>query len=474
MIQHPMRIRGQQVRTDATRLLRLPYDGVPFATVYDAGAEEVEHAVEAARQAAPIMRGLSREERAAVLRRAHTLLKERAAELALDVSSESGKPIRDAHGEVSRALQTLLFSAEEANRLAGEAVPLDASPVGKGYMAITIREPIGVIAAITPFNFPLNLSLHKIGPAIAGGNAVVHKPAGPTPVSAIKLATIFEDSGLPPGALNVVTGPGGRIGAQLVQHPAVNMVTFTGSMEVGLEIRQKAGLRKVTLELGNNSALIVEPDADLDELVPRAVTAAFALSGQSCISLQRVYAHSSIHAELVERMAARTGQLRVGHPHLETTDVSSLISEADADRIEEWIQEAVAAGATLVCGGRRAGPATVEPAVISQAPDRVRLSCREAFGPVVVINSYESLQEAIARVNTSDYGLQAGIYTRDIRNAFHAAHQVHVGGFLINEVPTWRADQMPYGGVKRSGSGREGPKYALEEMTEPKLVVWKL
>jgi acyl-CoA reductase-like NAD-dependent aldehyde dehydrogenase len=350
---------------------------------------------------------------------------------------------------------------------------MEASPVGKGRMAMTIREPLGVIAAITPFNFPLNLSMHKIGPAIAGGNAVVHKPASTTPISAILMAEIFQQCGLPEGALNVVTGAGSEIGDLLTFHKDVAMVTFTGSVDVGRRIRNLAGLKRVTLELGNNSAVIIERDANLDDAVPRCVTGSFAHSGQVCISVQRILVHEGIRDEFIERFVERTGKLVIGHPHNPNTDISSLITEKEAERVGAWIDEAVRAGAKRVAGGDR-HRATIEPVVLTDVPPQAQVWCREAFGPVVGINAYRDLDEAIDRVNESEYGLQAGIYTRDMEKAFRAAFRVHVGGFMINEVPQYRVDHMPYGGVKMSGMGREGPKYAIEEMTEPKLICWKV
>lgn len=467
-----MWIGGELRKAPAQRQICVPYDGSPFATVYEAGPEEVEAAVEAARQAAPAMRELTLAERAAILRRAHAALVAAREDFARTIAGESGKPLREARAEADRAASTLLFSAEEAHRLAGEVVPMEAAPAGKGRWAMTIREPLGVVAAITPFNFPLNLSMHKIGPAIAAGNAVVHKPASATPVSALKLAAIFAEAGLPPGALNVVTGPGSAIGDRLSRHTHIAMVTFTGSPEVGVRIRSLAGLKRVTLELGSNSAVIVAPSADISDAAARCVTGAFANSGQVCISVQRIYAHRSVFQDFVERLAEGANRLRIGHPLDPETEVSSLITEADAVRVQEWIREAVEAGAHLVTGGERRR-ATVTPAVLTGVPPHVRISCREAFGPVVNVNPYETLDEAIEAVNDSEYGLQAGIFTKDLSEAFCAARRVHVGGFLINDVPQFRVDQMPYGGVKLSGVGREGPKYAIEEMTEVKLVSWR-
>lgn len=471
--EYPMIIGGAEHRSDRPITVCVPYDGEPFATVFAAGEEHLRMAVEAAKRAAPQMREMTRAGRAAILLRAHALLEERKELFARTIASESGKPIREARTEVDRALSTLFFSAEEAHRLAGEEVPMDAAPAGAGRMAMFVREPLGVIAAITPFNFPLNLSMHKIGPALAAGNAVIHKPASATPVTAILLARLFLEAGLPPGALNVVTGPGGAIGDFLVEHPDIRMVTFTGSAEVGLRIRSRAGMKRVTLELGNNSAVIVCADADLEDAVSRCVPGAYANSGQVCISVQRIFVGEAVHQEFVERFAEAARNLPIGHPLDEKAAVTSLITEAEAHRVVSWIGEAVGAGAKLISGGGRQR-ATVQPAVLADVPPETRIFAQEAFGPVAGINRFRTLDEAIQAVNDSPYGLQASIFTRDIQKAFYAARRVHVGGFLINDVPQLRVDQMPYGGVKMSGMGREGPHYAIEEMTEIKLISWRV
>jgi len=470
----PMYIGGERVRTAAPVDVTLPYDGSRVGVVYRAEAGHVDRAVEAAVQAGPAMRALTRDERSAILRRAHAALLERRDAMASAIVAECGKPIREARIEVERASYTLLFSSEEAHRLAGEVVPMDAEPAGKNHFAMTVREPVGVVAAITPFNFPLNLAMHKIGPALAAGNTVVHKPASATPLSGLLMAEIFEECGLPKGALNVVTGPGGEIGDLLTLHPRVNMITFTGSPEVGLRIRSMAGMKRVTLELGNNAAVIVDQDADLAEAAARCVAGAFAHSGQVCISVQRVYVNRRVRNDFLDAMSEGARKLAVGHPRENSTDISSLITVAEADRVGGWIREALDAGATLVTGGDRVQRATITPAVLADVPESARLMCKEVFGPVVGVNSFDALDQAIEAVNRSEYGLQAGIYTRDISRAFHAAERVHVGGFMINEIPQYRVDQMPYGGVKLSGTGREGPRYAIEEMTEPKLICWKI
>ena len=468
-----MWIAGNPVRSGSRQAVELPYDGSTVGEIFRGTKEHVDDAVQAASAAFPVMREMSREDRAAILRRAHQKLRDSLETFAQLICAESGKPIKEARMEADRASWTLLFSAEEAHRLTGEVVPLDAHPGGRGRWAMTIREPLGVIAAITPFNFPLNLAMHKIGPALAAGNTLVHKPATTTPLSALALVQLFEECGLPKGALNVVTGSGGEIGDALVFHPGVAMVTFTGSPEVGVRMRNLAGMKRVTLELGSNSTVMIEPDADLNAAVPRCVSGAFAHSGQVCISVQHILVHDAVRAEFTERFLAATDKLVMGHPSDPATDISSLISVPEAERVESWIAEASRAGARLLTGGVRTR-ASIAPAVLDEVPESVQLSCREVFGPAVAINGYEKLDDAIGRVNRSDYGLQAGIYTRDLEKAFAAARRTHVGGFMINEVPQYRVDNMPYGGVKMSGTGREGPRYAIEEMTEPKLITWNV
>lgn len=465
-------INGKERPTGSRAVIRIPYDGEPFAEVSLAGPPELESAVAAASAAAPAMRAMSREDRSAILRRAHAALLEAREDFARTIASESGKPLKEARIEADRGASTLLFASEEAHRLAGDVVPMDAARGGEGRWAITVREPLGVIAAITPFNFPLNLSLHKIAPAIAAGNTVVHKPASSTPVSALKLGQLLSACGLPDGALNVVPGPGAVAGDFLVTHPAVRMVTFTGSAEVGLALRARAGMKRVTLELGNNSSLIVTGSARLDDAVARAVPGSYANSGQVCISVQRIFVEKGVFPDFVDRFATLTRSLELGHPLRDETSVSSLIQESEAARIGGWIDEARSLGASLVCGGERSR-ATVTPALLTNVPPQAKLSRMEAFGPVAGVNPFNSLEEAVAMVNASDFGLQAAIFTNDLEQAFTAARHIHVGGFLINDVPQFRLDHMPYGGVKMSGTGREGPRYAIEEMTELKLVSWR-
>ncbi len=467
-----MLIGDEWVRTSSVRTIRLPFDGTPVAEVYDADAAIVDRAIRAAQTGAEAMARLTQGARAELLDRMGTLLERDLEEFARLISLECGKPIREAGGEAARSRQTLIASAQAARSLRGEVVPMEAAPNGRGRWAMTVREPLGTIAAITPFNFPLNLALHKIGPAFAAGNSVVHKPSENTPLSALRLARLIQEAGAPVGAYNVVTGPGEETGRQIVNDPRVAMVTFTGSVEVGRQIRAAAGLRRVTLEMGSNSSVILEPDCDLEALVPRCVAGGFAHSGQVCISVQNIYVQESIAKEFTERFAAATQALKIGHPLEESTDISSLINEAAAERVESWIARACAGGAGLVTGGKRRGT-TIEPAILADAPADAEVCCKEAFGPLVVLHRYKRLEDAIEAVNGSQYGLQAGICTRDIGRAFDAARKLRVGGVIVNDVPAFRVDHMPYGGVKQSGVGREGPRYAVEEMTELKLICWR-
>ena len=468
----PMFIGGEWVRTNALRTIHLPYDGTAVGEVYEGDAATAERAVSAAHAGASAMAGLTQYERAELLERMRHLLERDAEEFALLVCYETGKPIREARLEIERCQQTLIASADAARNLRGEVIPMDAAPAGKGRWAITVREPLGVVGAITPFNYPLNLALHKIGPAFAAGNSVVHKPAGNTPLSALRLARLIQEAGAPAGAYNIITGPGDKLGPPLITDPRVAMITFTGSVPVGEQIRAQVGLRRVTLELGSNSSLILEPDCDLDILIPRCVTGSYTHSGQVCISVQNIYVHESIEKTFTERFVAATQKLKIGHPLDESTDISSLISLGEAERVEQWIDHARSRGAQVITGGKRQNT-TIAPTILSNVAPDLEVCCREVFGPVVVLHPYRHLQGAIDAVNASEYGLQAGICTRDMGRAFQAARQLRVGGVIVNDVPTFRADHMPYGGVKKSGIGREGPHFAVEEMTELKLICWR-
>ncbi|MDE3180372.1 MAG: aldehyde dehydrogenase family protein [Acidobacteriota bacterium] len=455
------------------RTIELPYDGTPVAAVYEADQAAFARAVSAAVKGARAMAALTLWERAELLERIRALLAQHADEFARLISSETGKPLREARIEAERSQQTLLASADAARSLHGEVIPMEAAPTGRGRWAMTVREPLGVIGAITPFNFPLNLALHKVGPALAAGNSVIHKPSENTPLSALRLAPLIQQAGAPAGAYNVVTGPGETTGDWLVSNDRVNMITFTGSIPVGERIRAKSGLRRVSLELGNNSSLIVEPDADLETLIPRCVTGSFSHSGQVCISVQNIFVHEQIVNEFTDRFVEATRKLKIGHPLEESTEISSLINTDAAERVECWIAEARDAGGRILTGGKRQR-ATIEPAILTNVPPHVRLSCQEVFGPVASVHSYGAIEDAIARINSGDYGLQAGVCTRDLSLAFRAAQALRFGGVMINDVPAYRVDLMPYGGVKKSGIGREGPRYAIEEMTDMKLICWRV
>jgi len=471
--EHLLPIGDEWIRTEKMDTIRLPYDGSVVMNVPQGDPALVNRAVEAARKAAPVLENWSNYERAELLDRIAALLKRDSAAFASAISQETGKPISEARVEVDRSLQTLLASSIVARGLHGEVVPIDGAPIGAGRMAMTIRQPLGVIGIITPFNVPLNLALHKLGPALAGGNAVVHKPSEQTPLSALKLAHIVREAGAPAGAYNVVTGPGETVGRALVDSDGVDMITFTGSVPTGKAIRAAAGLKKVTLELGGNSAVIIEPDADLDAAVTRVVQGGFGFSGQICISVQRIYVHESVASDFRGKLVAAVEKLRVGHPSEDSSQISSLISEEAAKRVEAWTKEAAHDGAKVLTGGTRTN-ATIQPGVLADVPETSTFMRNELFGPLVAVNRYSNLDDAIDRVNGTPFGLQAGIYTQHLQRAFQAARKLRAGGILINDVPTFRADHMPYGGTKNSGIGREGPRYAVEEMTEPKLICWRI
>ncbi|WP_246946170.1 aldehyde dehydrogenase family protein [Bacillus pinisoli] len=463
-------IDGEWINGQEYVQLYSPYSGEVIGEIPLASAEDVEKAVQAAEKAKGRLRKMPAHERATILENIARLLQQRFEEAAEIIAKEAGKPISTARGEVARTIQTYKFAAEEAKRIYGETLPLDAAPGGENRIAYTVREPLGVVAAITPFNFPMNLVAHKVGPAIASGNPVVLKPASQTPLSAYFIAKIAEEAGLPKGALHVVTGKGSVVGDALVTHPHVKMVTFTGSPAVGIGLRNKAGLKKVTLELGSNSAVIVDEGVPLEKMISRCVTGAFAYQGQVCISLQRIYVHENIYEDFVDKFVEATSKLKLGDSMDPSTDVSALISPSDVERVQEWIQEAVHQGAKVAIGGERTGN-ILHPTVLLDVPNESKVSCQEAFAPVVLINKVSSVEEAIQYVNNSQFGLQAGVYTENIHTALDAAETLEVGGVLINDIPTFRVDHMPYGGVKESGTGREGIKYAIEEMTELKLVI---
>ena len=411
--------------------------------------------------------------RAEILVRVAGYLGRRHEEVAQTISAEAGKPLKAARVEVSRAMSTYTMSAVQARTLAGEMVPMDASQAGVGKLAFTLRLPIGVVGAISPFNFPLNLVAHKLAPALAAGCAVVLKPASQTPLSALLLAELETEAGLPPGWLNVLVGPASELGDVLVEDERVRALTFTGSGAVGWKLAERAPRKRVNLELGNATPVIVEADADLEAAATKLAANAFSFAGQSCISVQRIYVQRAAYDELLARFLPKVEALRVGDPADEETDVGPLIDRESRDRVLDWIEEARAAGAEVLSGGSLEGE-LVRPTVLANARPDLKVSCEEVFGPVCTVGAYDTLDEAIGLANGTRYGLQAGIFTSSVKTALAAAQRLEFGGVTINEAPTFRADQMPYGGVKDSGNTREGPAWAVRELTEERLVVLEL
>jgi acyl-CoA reductase-like NAD-dependent aldehyde dehydrogenase len=464
-------IAGEWVETGEWQEVRSPYSGEVVGRVPKAGAEETRRAIDAAEAA--MQEPLPAHKRAEILVRVAGALGRRHEEVARLISDEAGKPMKAAKIEASRAMSTYTFSAVEARKLAGEMVPMDASQAGEGKLAFTLRRPIGVVGAISPFNFPLNLVAHKIAPALAAGCAVVLKPAGQTPLSALLLAELETEAGLPPGWLNVLVGPASEIGDVLIADERVKAITFTGSSAVGWGLRERAPRKRVNLELGNATPLIVEADADVEAAAAATAQHGFSFAGQSCISIQRVYVQRSVYEDYLERLLPKVEQLVLGDPADEETDVGPVIDEGARDRILEWIDEARSGGGEIMTGGELEGE-LIGPTVIANASRDLKVSCEEVFGPVCTVTAYDTLDEAIELANGTRFGLQAGIFTASLKSALAAAQQLDFGGVTVNEAPTFRADQMPYGGVKDSGNTREGPAWAVREMTEERLVVIEL
>jgi acyl-CoA reductase-like NAD-dependent aldehyde dehydrogenase len=461
-------IAGEWVETGDWVDVRSPYTGESVGRVAKGGAGEARRAVDAAEAA--MQEPLPAHKRAEILVRVAGQLGRRHEEVAQTIAAEAGKPLKAARVEASRAMSTFTFAAVEARKLAGEMVPMDASQAGAGKLAFTLRRPIGVVGAISPFNFPLNLVAHKIAPALAAGCAVVLKPASQTPFSALLLAELETEAGLPPGWLNVLVGPASEIGDILIEDERVRAITFTGSGDVGWKLAERAPRKRVKLELGNATPVIVEADADLEDVATRLAANAFSFAGQSCISVQRIYVARAAYDDLVARLVPKVEALVVGDPLDEATDVGPLIDAGSRERVLEWIEEARAAGAEILTGGELE-QGLVRPTVIANAAPELKVSCEEVFGPVCTIAPYDTLDEAVELANGTRYGLQAGIFTRDLRTALDAVQRLEFGGVTVNEAPTFRADQMPYGGVKDSGNTREGPAYAAREFTEDRLVV---
>jgi acyl-CoA reductase-like NAD-dependent aldehyde dehydrogenase len=467
-VDHKLLAAGEWAETGEWSEVLSPYDGTVVGRVAQGDADLVDRAARAAREA--FERGFPQHERASVLDRAAELVRERLDDLALTIAAEAGKPLKTAELEAQRCVDTLTFSAVEARKLSGTTVPMEASAGGAGKLGVVFRVPYGVVGAISPFNFPLNLVAHKLGPAIAAGNAVVLKPAGQTPISALKLAQILVEAGLPAGWLSVIPGPGSEVGNAIVEHELTRALTFTGSSAVGWGIRSRVPHKKVNLELGSNAPLIVHADGDWEAAADKAKLHAFSHAGQSCISIQRVLVHEDVADAFIRRFVANAESLRVGDPLDPGTDVGPLISPEDRDRVEGWIDEAVGAGAKLLTGGGLVDEGRcLAPTILAEPPRQAKVWCEEIFGPVATVDRFGDFGEALALANDSKFGLQAGVFTRDVGRAMQAAAALEFGGVLINEVPTFRADQMPYGGVKDSGNTREGPAYAVLELTEERF-----
>jgi len=468
-----MLIDGQWVGAAEDIPVHCPYtnevvDVVPKGTVSD-----VDRAVSAAQEGYRVNRSLPSGERGGILRRTADLLDERQEEFAVMIAREGSKTIREARKEVYRCTQTLRVSGEEATRLLGETISFDQQKGSENRRGYFYRVPIGVVAAITPFNDPLNLVAHKVGPAIAGGNAVVLKPATASPLAALKLAELFLEAGLPPQVLNVVTGPGEEVGAALVSDPRVRMVSFTGGVEAGLEVARLAGLKKIGMELGSNSPVVVLGDCDFHAAVESCVSGAFWAAGQNCIGVQRIYVQEDLFDSFRDAYVGSALRYKVGPKLDEDCDMGPLITEAEALRVESWVEEALRAGATLECGHKREG-AVYWPTVLTRVPEGMKVDCEEIFGPVVNLYPVKDLEEGIQRSNAVEFGLQAAVFTSSLASAFRAVEGLEAGAVIVNDSTDYRMDAMPFGGIKNSGLGREGIRFALQEMTEPKTVCFNL
>ena len=460
---------GEWVETGEWHDVRSPYSREVVGRVARAGAAETTRAIDAAARA--MSEPLAAHARAEVLDRTGDLIAERQEEIARTICDEAGKPIKTARVEAERAVSTFRAAAAEARTLAGDVVPMDASPAGVGKVAYTTRLPIGVVGAISPFNFPFNLVAHKVAPALAAGCAVVLKPAIATPLSALFLAELEAEAGLPPGWLNVLVGSASEIGDVLVEDDRVRLISFTGSAEVGWALRERAARKKVLLELGNATPVIVEADADVADAAAKAAANAFSFAGQSCISIQRVYVARAAYDDFLASFLPKVEALRTGDPAEDSTDVGPVIDEGAKERILAWIDEAKAAGAAVLAGGSANADGLIEPTVLADVTPEMKVSCLEVFGPVCTVTPYDAIEEAFELANGTEYGLQAGIFTGSVATAMAAGSALEFGGVLVNEAPTFRADQMPYGGVKASGNTKEGPHYSVREMTEERLVV---
>ena len=472
-MEYKLLIDGQWVEGGSALEVKNKYNGDLIGTLPTARREDVDAAIAAAERAEEVVADLPAYRRAEILLRTAMLISERAEDFAKTIAAEAGKALKYARAEVDRAVSTFTIASEEAKRLHGETIPLDAVPAGEGYVGFWTRRPVGVIAAISPFNFPLNLVAHKVAPALAAGNTLVLKPASTTPLSALKLCQVLMEAGLPNGAINLVVGSGGTVGGWLVTDPRVDKITFTGSPEVGRHILSVAGIKKVTLELGNTSPVVIAPDADLDFVAKRAAVGAYYNSGQVCISVQRIYSEKQVYEPFSEKFVRATEAMVVGDPLDERVDVGPMIDTKEVDRIESWVNEAQTSGAKVLTGGRRDGT-VYYPTVLAGVDDDMKVVAEEAFGPVASVIASDDFESALRQANDTKFGLQVGVFTKDINRVFQAVKRLNFGGVIINDTPNFRADHMPYGGNRQSGLGREGVKFAMEDMTNIQLVAIRL
>lgn len=462
-------IDGQWVDGGSPMEVKNKYTGAVIGAIPTARQEEVDAALGAAVMAAEEMARMPAHRKAEILLRAAAAIREQRDDFARTIAAEAGKALKYARAEVDRAVSTFTIAAEEAKRLHGETIPMDAVPSGEGYFGFYLRRPVGVVVAIAPFNFPLNLVAHKVAPALAAGNSLVLKPASTTPISAVRLCQVLVEAGLPPGAINLVVGPGGTVGEWLVADRRVAKVTFTGSPAVGRRITQVAGIKKITLELGNTSPVIIAPDADLEYAAKRCAVGAYYNSGQVCISVQRIYSQAPVFEPFTDRFVAASEAMVVGDPLDERVDVGPMIDVQEAERIESWIDEARADGAQVRTGAKREG-AVYWPTVLTEVQPQMRVVAQEAFAPVASVMACDDFEEALRQADDTEFGLQVGVFTRDIDRVLNAIERLNFGGVIVNDTPAFRADHMPYGGNRQSGLGREGVKYAMDEMTNIQLV----
>ncbi|HSL43609.1 MAG TPA: aldehyde dehydrogenase family protein [Anaerolineales bacterium] len=472
-MEYKLLIGGQWTGSGDSLEVKNKYNGSVIGVLPTASREDLDHAIDAAERAEEIMADLPAYKRAEILLKTASLLRERFDDMATTIAAEAGKALKFARAEVDRAISTFTIAAEEAKRLHGETIPLDAVPAGAGYFGFWTRRPVGVIAAISPFNFPLNLVAHKVAPALASGNTIVLKPASTTPLAAVKLCEILMDAGLPAGAINLVVGSGGTVGEWLVTDPRVDKITFTGSPEVGRHILSVAGIKKVTLELGNTSPVVIARDADLDFVAKRCAVGAYYNSGQVCISVQRIYSEKQVYEPFSEKFVKATEAMVVGDPLDERVDVGPMIDPGEVDRIEGWVNEAQSSGAKVLIGGKRDGT-VYYPTVLAGVSEDMKVVAEEAFAPVASVIASDDFESALRQANDTKFGLQVGVFTKDIDRVFKAVKRLNFGGVIINDTPNFRADHMPYGGNRQSGLGREGVRFAMEDMTNIQLVAIRL